>query len=191
MTSPLQSIEETKELPANEIGELIVRGDVVTREYVTRTDANALHKINDGETFWHRMGDVGYLDDQERFWFCGRKGHRVQTSNGVMFTIPCEAIFNLHPAVYRSALIGIGSEGNKVPVLVVETWPEKRPRGKIAENQLRDDLYARGRTSELTSSIFEILLIKKMPVDIRHNSKIFREKLVIWAESRVKLPDAK
>lgn len=188
---PIATIEETKELSANEIGELIVRGDVVTREYVTRTDANALHKINDGKTFWHRMGDVGYLDDQERFWFCGRKGHRVQTSNGVMFTIPCEAIFNLHPAVYRSALIGIGSEGNKVPVLVVETWPEKRPRGKIAENQLRDDLYARGRTSELTSSIFEILLIKKMPVDIRHNSKIFREKLVIWAESRVKLPDAK
>ncbi|MDB4640862.1 fatty acid CoA ligase family protein [Pirellulaceae bacterium] len=188
---PIESIEETKELPANEIGELIVRGDVVTREYVTRTDANALHKIKDDGTFWHRMGDVGYLDDQERFWFCGRKGHRVQTSNGVMFTIPCEAIFNLHPAVYRSALIGIGSEGNKVPVLVVETWPEKRPRGKIAENQLRDELYARGRTSELTSSIFEILLIKKMPVDIRHNSKIFREKLVIWAEPRVKLPEGK
>ncbi|MDB4650838.1 fatty acid CoA ligase family protein [Pirellulaceae bacterium] len=189
--APIESIEETKELPANEIGELIVRGDVVTREYVTRTDANALHKIKDDGTFWHRMGDVGYLDDQERFWFCGRKGHRVQTSNGVMFTIPCEAIFNLHPAVYRSALIGIGPEGNKVPVLVVETWPEKRPRGKIAENQLRDELYARGRTSELTSSIFEILLIKKMPVDIRHNSKIFREKLVVWAEARVKLPEGK
>lgn len=189
--APIESIEETKELPANEIGELIVRGDVVTREYVTRTDANALHKIKDGETFWHRMGDVGYLDDQQRFWFCGRKGHRVQTSNGVMFTIPCEAIFNLHPAVYRSALIGIGSEENKVPVLVVETWPEKRPRGKVDENQLRDELFARGRTSELTTSIFEILFIKKMPVDIRHNSKIFREKLVVWAESRVKLPDAK
>ena len=30
-----------------------------------------------GGTFYHRMGDLGYRDDQGRLWFCGRKSHRV------------------------------------------------------------------------------------------------------------------
>ena len=66
----------------------MVRGPVVTHRYVTRTDANPFHKVRDGETIWHRMGDLGYLDQQERFWFCGRKGHRVETARGTLFTIP-------------------------------------------------------------------------------------------------------
>ncbi len=49
----------------------------MTREYVTRREWNALAKIADGPDVWHRMGDAGYLDDRERFWFCGRVAHRV------------------------------------------------------------------------------------------------------------------
>ncbi len=74
---------------AGQIGELIVRGPVVTTEYVTRTDANAMAKIRDDERggFWHRMGDVGYFDQQDRFWFCGRMSQRVTCGtalNGVL-----------------------------------------------------------------------------------------------------------
>ena len=75
----IPSIDQAEPLPAGEIGELIVQGPVVTREYVTRSDANALAKIADGSNFWHRMGDVGYLDQAHRFWFCGRMAHRVTT----------------------------------------------------------------------------------------------------------------
>ncbi|HQU43412.1 MAG TPA: fatty acid CoA ligase family protein, partial [Pirellulales bacterium] len=96
---PISTLAEAKELPTGRIGELIVRGPVVTREYVTRTEWNALAKIIDGETFWHRMGDVGYLDERDRFWYCGRLSHRVLTAGGPMYTEPCEAIFNNHPAV--------------------------------------------------------------------------------------------
>ena len=78
---PIATIGEAEELPTGEIGELIVRGPVVTTEYVTRTDCNPLHKIVDPSGFWHRLGDVGYLDG-ERFWFCGRKSHRVITASG-------------------------------------------------------------------------------------------------------------
>ena len=120
---PLPTMADVEELPAGEIGELMVRGPVVTAEYVTRTAANALHKVQDGVSFWHRLGDVGYLEAasesaprQERFWFCGRKAHRVLTASGTMFTIPCEAIFNRHPQVYRSALVGVGSAGQQIPV---------------------------------------------------------------------------
>ncbi len=129
---PLSDIQEVSEVPAGEIGELIVRGPVVTTEYVTRHEANALHKIRDRDGFWHRMGDVGYLDDVGRFWFCGRKTHRVVTAQGTMFTVMCEAVFNEHPAIYRSALVGIGEPGQQTPVLVVETWPEQRPGSPAA-----------------------------------------------------------
>jgi len=168
-------------LPTGEIGELIVRGAVVTTQYVTCPEANALHKIRDGDRFWHRMGDVGYLDDRDRFWFCGRKSHRLLTTDGVMFTVPCEAIINGHPAVYRSALVGVGQPGGQVPVVVIETWPEQRPQSRADEQRLLTEVAALAQQHELTRRIRRFLLHPSLPVDIRHNAKIFREKLAAWA----------
>jgi olefin beta-lactone synthetase len=188
--SPVENIDEAVELPSGEIGELIVRGEVVTPEYITRGNANALHKIADHDTVWHRMGDVGYLDKKERFWFCGRKGHRVITSAGILFTVPCEAIFNCHSSVYRSALVGIpstdaNSPGDlQTPVIVIEFWPESKPSSKDQENKIRSELKDLAMANPLTESIQIFLYIDKMPVDIRHNSKIFREKLAVWAASK-------
>ena len=88
---------------APQIGELIVTGPQVTRSYITRTQWNALSKIADGTAVWHRIGDSGYLDDQDRFWFCGRVAHRVLTADGPLYPVCCEAIFNQHPAIRRSA----------------------------------------------------------------------------------------
>jgi len=183
---PIARLSDAVELPTGKIGEVIVTGAVVTREYVTRRESNALAKIVDGSRIWHRMGDVGYLDEQGRFWFCGRKAHRVRTAAGPMFTIPCEAIFNQHPAVYRSALVGVGPEGHQRPVIIVEAWPEKRPRGAAGRRKLIAELAELAAASPLTSSIRDILVHPAMPVDIRHNAKIFREKLAVWAARRVR-----
>ncbi|MGE0759132.1 MAG: peptide synthase, partial [Pirellulaceae bacterium] len=185
---PIHHIEDVVEVPTGEIGELIVRGPVVTRQYVTRTDANAFHKIQDGEDVWHRMGDVGYRDAVDRFWFCGRKAHRVRTAQGTLFTIPCEAIFNQHPSVYRSALVGVGEPGSQCPVVIVEPWPERRPRGRLEELRLIDQLAQLAANHPLTQSIRHFYTLEALPVDIRHNSKIFREKLAVWAEKRVRQP---
>jgi olefin beta-lactone synthetase len=181
----IPDIREVEPLPVGEIGELIVRGPVVTAEYVTRTDANALHKIHDGAGFWHRMGDVGYLDATDRFWFCGRKAHRLQTVHGIMFTIPCEAIFNGHPDVYRSALVGVGAPGAQVPVIVVETWPERRPAAAADQQRLVQELRQLAGQNPLTQSIEHFLVHPSLPVDIRHNAKIFRERLAEWAARHV------
>ncbi|HZN36886.1 MAG TPA: fatty acid CoA ligase family protein [Pirellulaceae bacterium] len=177
---PLATLERAEELPSGEIGELIVRGPVVTTEYVTRTECNALHKIRDGQSFWHRMGDVGYLE-HERFWFCGRKSHRVITPRGTLFTIPCEAIFNQHPRVYRSALVGVGGPGQQRPVIIVEPWPEKRPRSTSDAAQLIGELRELGQQHAHTAEIGDFMIRNALPVDIRHNAKIFREQLAIWA----------
>jgi olefin beta-lactone synthetase len=182
---PLRTTGEAEVLPPGEIGELIVRGPVVTTEYVTRTQSNALHKIADGEGFWHRMGDVGYLDGQDRFWFCGRKSHRVITAGGTLFTIPCEAIFNQHPRIYRSALVGVGQPGQQRPVIIVEPWPEHRPKSQADERQLLFELAAVARQHALTAAISDFLVMDALPVDIRHNAKIFREKLAAWAVRRL------
>jgi acyl-CoA synthetase (AMP-forming)/AMP-acid ligase II len=178
---PIARLSDAIELLPGEIGEIAVCGPVVTREYVTRVEANALHKIADGDRVWHRMGDVGYLDAQERFWFCGRKSHRVLTPTGPMFTIPCEAIFNQHPAIYRSALVGIGAPGHQRPVMIVEPWPGKRPHGRRARQTLLNELATLGQANALTAGIEHILIHRAMPVDIRHNAKIFREQLAPWA----------
>jgi acyl-CoA synthetase (AMP-forming)/AMP-acid ligase II len=178
---PLETIGDVEELPRGEIGELIVRGPVVTRCYVTRTEANRLHKIRDEDGFWHRMGDVGYLDEQDRFWFCGRKTHRVLTADGPMYTIPCEAIFNQHDRIYRSALVGVGPAGRQQPVLIAEPWPDRRPADEADRQHLREELLRLGRSHPLTTSIQTVLLHDSLPVDIRHNAKIFREQLAVWA----------
>ena len=178
---PIESIADAVPAADGEVGELIVRGPVVTTHYVTRSDANALHKIKDGEGCWHRMGDVGYFDPLGRFWFCGRKSHRVQTSEGVMFTVMCEAVFNEHPAVYRSALVGIGQPGHQMPVVIVEPWPDKLPVTAEQRQLLLQQLRDIAQRHPHTRLIERFLIHPSLPVDIRHNAKIFREKLAVWA----------
>ena len=181
----IETIDLVTPVAAGEIGELIVKGPVVTDQYVTRVEANAQHKILDGDSFWHRMGDVGYLDDQDRFWFCGRKGHRVRTAQGTMFTIPCEAISNVNPKVYRSALVGVGEVGSETPVMIVEPLPDAWPTNPSDSPSLINEIKQQLGAHPNTSSIKHVLLRQKLPVDIRHNSKIFREQLKPWAEKQL------
>ena len=182
---PLAEMAEVDPLPAGEIGELMVRGPVVTKEYVTNTAANALHKVNDQGEIWHRMGDVGYLDQADRFWFCGRKTHRIRTASGIMFTVPCETVFNQHPRIYRSALVGVGPVDQQRPVMIVELWPNKKPADDQGQRQLVQELLVLAGNHHLTETVQEVLIHPSLPVDIRHNSKIFREQLALWAAEKL------
>ncbi|BBO66947.1 peptide synthase [Desulfosarcina alkanivorans] len=169
-------------LADGEIGEITVRGDQVTRGYFERPDDDARAKIGDGDTFWHRMGDLGWMDKKNRIWFCGRKNHRVVAGNKTMFTIPCEAIFNNHSRVFRSALVGVGPQGRQRPVICIELEPGDSGRNKKG---LQQELLALAKASPITEDIETILFKRAFPVDIRHNSKIFREKLAVWAEKKM------
>ncbi|MBS0263852.1 MAG: AMP-binding protein [Planctomycetes bacterium] len=175
-SGPLATIAEAVELPAGEIGEIIVQGAVVTREYFRRPEATAAAKIADGTGFWHRMGDVGYLDESGALWFCGRKSQTVETTSGPLFTDRIEPIFNTHPRVARCALVGVGPKPNQTPVVVVEL-EEGRP-----SPQLTEELRQLARTHENTRPIERFLYYRgSLPVDIRHNTKINREQLAEWA----------
>ncbi len=178
---PIPDIRDAKILPPGLIGEIIVKGPVATREYFRRPDATALAKIADGTEFWHRMGDVGYFDDSGRLWFCGRKVHIVFAESGPMYSDCCEAIFNNHPTVYRSALIGIGEKGSQTPIIVVEPEDGCFPESPQSQAQLRRELLKLAAANSLTSNIHTILFHRAFPVDTRHNVKINREQLAVWA----------
>jgi acyl-CoA synthetase (AMP-forming)/AMP-acid ligase II len=186
MEQPIPTWSDDLLVRDGEIGEITVQGPVVTRAYFERPDATALAKIADpsGE-FWHRMGDVGYVDGRGRLWFCGRKSQRVTTVQGTLFTIPCEAVFNTHPLVERTALVGVGIPGSLKPVLCVEPR-DTHAQGRAAREPLRKELLEIARRYAHTRTIETVLFHRSFPVDIRHNAKIFREKLAVWAARKLR-----
>lgn len=180
--TPIAEWDNSLSLPVGELGEIVVKGDNVTTAYFNRQASTDLAKIADSDgSVRHRMGDLGYRDEQGRIWFCGRKSHRVITPEGTLYTIPCEAIFNTHPAVYRTALVGVGEPGQLQPVICVEL--EINP--SQTANQIILDLQDLAQKYAHTRSIRQFLIHPALPVDIRHNSKIFREKLAPWAAEKL------
>ncbi len=167
-----------------EPGEIVVSGPVVTKEYFGQKDATALAKIKDGDRVWHRIGDIGYRDQLGRIWFCGRKSHRVVTENGTMYSVRCEAIFNEHPDVRRSALVGVGPRGTQTPVIVIEPKPNRFPSRSRA-TAFREELLQLSGANEMTRCIDHVLFHRALPVDVRHNAKINREALAVWAGRRL------
>ncbi|MBF8269929.1 MAG: peptide synthase, partial [Gammaproteobacteria bacterium] len=180
---PIAEWRDGLELGPNEIGEIVVRGPQVTRSYFNHIESTRLAKIAAGEQdCYHRMGDLGYLDERDRLWFCGRKSQRVITASGTLYTIPCEAVFNTHPRVARSALVGVPGDKGNILVLCVE--PEAGVR-KAEHAKIRQELLALGAQHAHTASIQHILFHKGFPVDIRHNAKINRERLALWAQRQL------
>jgi len=182
---PIAAWSDALRVAEGEIGEIVVKGPQVTASYFNRPGSTALAKIDGGERggFYHRMGDLGYRDASGRVWFCGRKSHRVKTAAGDLYTIPCEAIFNTHPEVFRSALVGLGEGGRQTPVICIELEKGVDP---ARQGAIREELLALGAGNGLTASITTLLFHRAFPVDIRHNAKIFREKLALWAAKELR-----
>lgn len=179
---PITVWDDDLRVAPGQVGEIVVQGPQVTRGYFQRPEADLLSKISaPSGGFFHRMGDLGRQDSRGRLWFCGRKTHRVESVHGPLFTIPVEAVFNTHPAVYRSALVGIGPKGSQQPVICIEL-----EQGiSTNQEQLRSELLNIAASHPHTREISTILFHPAFPVDIRHNAKIFREKLAVWAEKQI------
>ncbi len=166
-------------------GEIVVKGPCVTRAYDSAKGdagksasaddkgarANALSKIKDGDDVWHRMGDVGFVDDDGRLWFCGRKGHRVVKADGtVLHSVCVEAVVEagVKGGDHRAALVGVGERGSQKAVVFVED------RGKSLLMPSLDEL----RSWPGCAGVDELKQFAgSFPVDKRHNAKIEREKL--------------
>ena len=172
-----EDINDCKVLEPGQIGEIIVSGKQVTPEYFGLEHQTSLAKIKDQETgrLWHRMGDLGYLDEQGMLWFCGRKAHQIDDdASKPYYSVPCEAIFNEHPEIKRTALINIGLEGAARPALVVERKDHKCRLGNKKKHNFKQELLNLAQSHQHTKSIDIFFLHKSFPVDPRHNIKIDR-----------------
>ncbi|MEU6585787.1 fatty acid CoA ligase family protein [Nocardia sp. NPDC046763] len=161
------------------IGELVVSGPNVSPRYFWPQAANRTGKIAEGEVIWHRTGDLAWIDDAGRIRFCGRKSQRLETASGPMFTVQVEQVFNTVEGVARTALVGVGARGDQQPVLCVELAPG------ADRAAVEDRLRGRRDEFDITKPVAEFLFHPRFPVDIRHNAKIGREKLAVWAAKQL------
>lgn len=183
--APLADWSQVRVLATGEVGEITVAGPTATDSYFNRPQATAAAKIAetlaDGSTrIVHRMGDVGYFDAQGRLWFCGRKTQRVETPHGPLYTEQVEPVFNTVQGVARTALVGVGAAGAQVPVLCVELQ-----RGQSDSPALHEALRALAGARLPEAGLQHFLVHPAFPVDIRHNAKIGREKLAVWASAEL------
>lgn len=187
---PLARFDPATGLPAGHVGEILVQGDSVSRRYHRAPRSDAAHKATEdrpgGEAprVWHRTGDLGHLDAEGRLWFAGRAAQRVRTGRQDLYTVRCEGVFNAHPLVRRTALVGVGPAGAQRPVVCVETepGPDGAPLGEGTWTQLVAELRTMAGAHAPTTGLQEFLRHPGFPVDIRHNAKIGREELARWAE---------
>ncbi len=178
---PILDLSFAQVLPAGEIGEVLAQGPVVTSAYYNNSTATQESKVLSTEGLWHRVGDLGYLDAQDRLWFCGRKVERVTYApNQFLYTDCCEAIVNTYPAVYRSALIGLGEPPYQIPVVVVELIKfNEQFSFTIFSNrkEIEAEILHFLKNHSFSASvrcIQKVFIQKKLPVDVRHNAKIHR-----------------
>jgi len=171
-----------------QVGEITVAGPSATDAYFNRDAQTALAKIRErlpdgGERIVHRMGDLGWFDADGRLWFCGRKSQRVVVDAvTTLCTEQVEPVFNAHPAVARTALVGTGAQGKQSPVLCVEL---NAGIGKREWPRIERELRHLGEGFVHTAKVDTFLRYPKpFPVDIRHNAKIGRETLARWAAAR-------
>lgn len=175
---PMPAWDEAARLPVGAIGEVVVKGPVVSPEYKDRPDANAISKVRDADGAWmHRTGDLGWLDEHGRLWFCGRKSHRIETPTGVVPNGPLEGIFGEHPDVARAAVVGVGPDGAREAVLVVEPKP-----GVVLTDATKRAILGLADGTRWSGRVTRVLVNPAFPMDTRHNSKIRNEDLTAWAE---------
>lgn len=106
--SPLTGIEikivdeSGRELPTNQIGELIIRGENVMKGYY-KDDAATAAVIRDG---WLYTGDLGRMDEDHYIFLTGLKKRMIITSGFNVYPREVETVLNMHPAVKESRVVG-------------------------------------------------------------------------------------
>ncbi len=132
-----------------------------------------------GHPGWHRTGDVGHLDHQGRLWVQGRTVHVITTADGPVTPVGIElrvqsalAAAGLAAGAHADvAVVGVGPAGTQQVVVVLAGRG-----GPLASTESTDVVRAAAG-----SPVAAVLVMKSLPVDIRHNSKIDRVAVGRWA----------
>lgn len=103
--------------PANEYGEILVKGMTVMQGYYKNPTATA-EALQDG---WLRTGDIGYLDNEGDLWLVQRRSDLIVTGGENVYPAEVEATLRKHPAIKDVAVVGIPDPewGQKVATAIV------------------------------------------------------------------------
>jgi acyl-CoA synthetase (AMP-forming)/AMP-acid ligase II len=154
----VESEEELKtfELPEGALGEIIVSGDHVLREYFNNAEGLKRNKIFIGENCWHRTGDSGYLGKSGNLYLTGRCATLIERNGKVLAPFIYENFFQLIKGVEMGTVI-MRSQKFLAVIEMREGENEELVRKEIAACDVNFD---------------EVVFMKKIPRDPRHNSKI-------------------
>jgi acyl-CoA synthetase (AMP-forming)/AMP-acid ligase II/pimeloyl-ACP methyl ester carboxylesterase len=162
-------------------GEICVRAAHVKDRY----DALwATERASSRDRGWHRTGDVGHLDDSGRLWVEGRLAHVISTPTGVVTPVGIEQRTERVEGVRAAAVVGVGPAGTQALVVVVvpevvRSGSGRRMTLEPAAGGLADSVRAAAGTE-----VAAVLVANRLPLDIRHASKIDRREVASRA-SRV------
>ena len=155
----------------NETSELLVSAPWMSAGYdslwLTQHNARPILGVGSQSATWHRTGDVGHIDSEGNVWIEGRLVHVIHTSHGPIAPVPLEIAVEALPNVVRVAAVGIGPVDVQQLVIVVETTNSN-------DGPAEAELTGAVRTALAPLTIASVWATKKLPVDIRHNSKIDR-----------------
>jgi olefin beta-lactone synthetase len=152
-----------KELKGKEIGEIIVSGSHVLREYYNNEEALLRNKIFIDGDCWHRTGDSGYLDERGVLFLTGRCSTLIHTDEGIMAPF----LFENHFQSLEGVSMGTVLQMQNSIVAVVE----------LDRKGVEEEIRKKVKSSD--SRIDEVFFIKKMPRDPRHFSKIDYGSLIL------------
>ncbi len=158
------------------MGEVLVRAAWVSEGYdqLWRTQRDSRPADAAGNV-WHRSGDVGHLDAAGRLWIEGRVVHVIHSDRGPLTPVPVEVAVERLEGIDRCAAVGVGPLGCQQLVVVVED--------AHGTDGLADDDVARRVRGEVNEALAAVLSVRALPVDIRHNTKIDRTALAVWASA--------
>jgi acyl-CoA synthetase (AMP-forming)/AMP-acid ligase II len=137
-------------------GEIVVSGEHVLPGYLYGPSDDE-NKLQVADVCWHRTGDAGYLDDLGRLWLLGRCAARIEDHRGAIYPLGAENTALQYEYVRRAAFVA--HRGQRVMVVELHGHAVKPDVASLLQ-------------SLAFAGVDAIQLVKHIPVDRRHNTKV-------------------
>ncbi|WP_150462466.1 alpha/beta fold hydrolase [Nesterenkonia ebinurensis] len=177
---PAETLQNPEDTPGV-LSEIVVSAAHLKAGYdrLWHTDRRSRRDHHRG-LLWHRTGDIGHFDTAGRLWIQGRLQHVITTPEGPVGPGAVETPVDTLPEVSRSAAVGVGPAGTQAVVVVLE--PADGEQLSVGSSPLaRPEVSRRVREASAAVPVAGVLVVEALPTDIRHNSKIDRSRLAVWA----------
>lgn len=179
--TPSEELVEPEAAPGA-LSELVVSATHLKERYdrLWYTDRQSRRDSYDG-LIWHRTNDVGHFDAEGRLWIEGRLQHVISTPDGPVGPGAVETPVDTLDEVARSAAVGVGPVGTQAVVVITEPEGEAKQLRTGRSPLARPEFARRVREVSADVPVSAVLVLDELPTDIRHNSKIDRTRLAVWA----------